>query len=75
VCDTDGTPVDPRTAKRLIAERYTVPAELRASRRRVSGAKRMKGRLADGVRSKASLPSPPSGEASLEDATQVLVET
>jgi Transposase IS116/IS110/IS902 family len=74
VRDTDGRPVDSQTANRIIAERYTVSAELRASRRRVSGAKRMKGRLAGGARSKASPPSPPSGEASLEDATQVLVE-
>jgi hypothetical protein len=33
VCDTDGTPVDPATAKRIIAERWTVPAEVRARRR------------------------------------------
>jgi transposase len=73
VCDVDGTPVDSQTAKRIISERFTVPAELRASRRRVSGAKRMKGRLGDGVRSKASPSSPPAAEASLEDATQVPV--
>jgi transposase len=72
--DVDGSPVDPRTAKQIIAERYTVPTGLRLSRRRVPAAKRMKGRLADGVRSKASPPSPPVHEASLEDATQVLVE-
>jgi len=33
VCDTDGTPVDPTTAKQIIAERWTVPAEVRARRR------------------------------------------
>ena len=33
VCDTDGTPVDPATAKQLIAEHWTVPREVRARRR------------------------------------------
>ena len=33
VCDTDGTPVDPEQAKMIIAESWTVPAEVRARRR------------------------------------------
>ena len=33
VCDTDGTPVDPATAKQIIAEHWTVPREVRARRR------------------------------------------
>jgi len=33
VCDTDATPVTPAQAKAIIAERYTVPAEVRARRR------------------------------------------
>lgn len=33
VCDTDGTPVDPATAKQLITEHWTVPREVRARRR------------------------------------------
>jgi transposase len=33
VCDTDGTPADPQQAKMIIAERWTVPAEVRARRR------------------------------------------
>src|SRR5664280_494227 len=33
VCDTDGSPVDPATAKRIIFERWTVPLEVRARRR------------------------------------------
>lgn len=33
VCDTDTTPVDPATAKQIIGERWTVPAEVRARRR------------------------------------------
>jgi transposase len=33
VCDIDGTPVTPEQAKTIIAERYTVPAEVRRRRR------------------------------------------
>lgn len=33
ICDTDGTPVDPAEAKRIIAEQWTVPADVRARRR------------------------------------------
>jgi transposase len=33
VCDTDGTPVIPTQAKAIIAERYTVPEEVRRRRR------------------------------------------
>lgn len=33
ICDVDGTPVDPAQARAIIAERYTVPAEVRAQRR------------------------------------------
>jgi transposase len=33
ICDTDGTPVTPTQAKIIIAERYTVPAEVRRRRR------------------------------------------
>jgi transposase len=33
ICDTDATPVTPAQAKEIIAERYTVPAEVRARRR------------------------------------------
>jgi transposase len=33
VCDTDGTPVDQATAKKIIAEQWTVPTEVRARRR------------------------------------------
>jgi transposase len=33
ICDTDATPVDPATAKQIIAERWTVPREVRARRR------------------------------------------
>jgi transposase len=33
ICDTDGTPVDPATAKKIIAEQWTVPPEVRTRRR------------------------------------------
>lgn len=33
ICDIDGTPVDPATAKRIIAEHWAVPLEVRARRR------------------------------------------
>ncbi len=33
ICDTDGRPVDPAEAKTIIAEHWTVPAEVRARRR------------------------------------------
>ena len=33
ICDTDGRPVDPAKAKAIIAEHWTVPAEVRARRR------------------------------------------
>lgn len=33
ICDTDGRPVTPAEAKAIIAERWTVPAEVRARRR------------------------------------------
>lgn len=71
--DVDGTPVDPATARRIITDRYTVPQEVRASRRNSRRSQRMKGRPHGGVRSKASPPSPPSEEAPKADATWVLV--
>lgn len=33
ICDTDGHPIAPHDAKQIIAERWTVPAEVRARRR------------------------------------------
>ncbi len=71
VCDVDGTPVDARAAKRIIAERYTVPAHVRAARRQPRAAQRMKKRPVDGVRSKAQAPSPPADGAPSKDAILV----
>jgi hypothetical protein len=33
LCDTDGTPLTPQQAKQIIAERWTVPEEVRRRRR------------------------------------------
>jgi predicted nuclease of predicted toxin-antitoxin system len=40
ICDLDGTPVDPTTARQLIAVHYTVPPEVRAARRSRKPARR-----------------------------------
>jgi transposase len=74
VRDVDGTEVDPQTARRIIAERYTVPAAVRVARRRPRRVQHMKGRPVDGVRSKTSPPSPPADEAPTHDANPVLLE-
>lgn len=37
LCDTDGTPVTPSQAKAIIAERWTVPEEIRRRRRSTKG--------------------------------------
>src|SRR5207247_5986842 len=68
ICDVDGTPVDAPEARRIIAEQYTVPAEVRAARRQPRRAQRMKGRPIEGVRSKTSPPSPSLDEAPAKDA-------
>ncbi|HLB62483.1 MAG TPA: IS110 family transposase [Actinomycetota bacterium] len=72
--DIDGTVVDPAEARRIITERYTIPAALRAARRQPREAQRMRGRPGDRVRSKASPSSPPADEAPTTDRTRVLVE-
>jgi hypothetical protein len=72
--DVDGTPVDPQEAKRIITERYRVPAEIRAARRQPRSAQRMKGRPTGRVRSKTSPPSPSADKASEQDGTGVLAE-
>lgn len=72
VRDVDGTPVDAATAKRIIAERYTVPEGVRQSRRRARRPQRMKGRPVGRIRSKTSRPSPQPDEASRKDGTREL---
>jgi len=63
--DTDGTAVSVAEGRRIIAERYTVPAELRAQRRTVGRGPRNKG---TDRRSKESLRAPSTGP-SLDHAT------
>jgi transposase len=43
ICDIDGTPVTPEQAKAIIAERFTVPADVRARRRNKKVGKAPKG--------------------------------
>ena len=69
--DVDGTPVDARDAKKIIAERYTVPPNIRALRRQPRAAQRIKRRPTDGIRSTALQPSPPVDGARTNDATFV----
>lgn len=38
ICDTEGRPVTPEEAKAIIAERWTVPAEVRARQAEQEGA-------------------------------------
>ena len=63
--DTDGTAVSVAEGRRIVAERYTVPAELRAQRRTVGRGPRNKG---TDRRSKESLRAPSTGP-SLDHAT------
>lgn len=37
ICDTDGTPLTPAEARHIIADRFTVPADIRARRRSKKG--------------------------------------
>jgi hypothetical protein len=71
--DEDGMPVDQVTARAIISERYTVPAGIRAGRRSIRTAQRMKGRPVDRQRSRAQRPSPRSDETPTEDATEVAI--
>jgi len=65
--DTDGTVVSVAEGKRIVAERYTVPTELREQRRTVGRGVRRKG---TDRRSKESLRAPSTGP-SLDHATVV----
>lgn len=69
--DVDGTAVDIQTARAIIAERYTVPKNIRASRRQVTHSKKQKGRHLDGVRSKTFQPSPPEEVTPVKNRNRV----
>jgi transposase len=55
ICDTDGHPVNPARAKTIIAERWTVPAEVRA-RRRSKKAGKAPQKVLEGQCQRGSLP-------------------
>jgi transposase len=62
VCDTDGTPVTPAQAKAIIAERWTVPEQVRRRRRSKKGKapQQVPTGHAHGARSATRRPSPSS---------------
>jgi hypothetical protein len=62
VCDIDGQPVDPTQAKVIIAERWTVPAEVRA-RRRSKKAGKAPQTVHTGQPTRGDLPRPRSSAA------------
>lgn len=75
ICDTDGRPVEPDEAKAIIAEQWTVPAEVRARRRSKKAGKAPQKVLtgqskprARGAGTRGDLPRPAS---STPDATHV----
>lgn len=67
--DIDGTPVNTNRAREIIAERYAITPEFRASRRQHRVAQKLEGRPVGRDRSKAQEPSPRSDEAPRGDAT------
>jgi transposase len=62
ICDTDGTPVTPEQAKQIIAERFTVPEEVRRRRRSTKGKapQQVLAGHGNGARSATRRPSPSS---------------
>jgi hypothetical protein len=64
ICDTDGTPVTPTQARQLIAERFTVPEEVRRRRRSTKAKGKAPQQVlaghGNGARSATRRPSPSS---------------
>jgi hypothetical protein len=64
ICDTDGTPVTPEQAKQIIAERYTVPEQVRRQRRSRKAAGKAPQQVLSGhvhgAQGATRRPSPPS---------------
>jgi transposase len=56
ICDTDGRPVTPEQARKIITERWTVPAEIRARRRSKKGKAPQK--VLEGQYTRGDLPQP-----------------
>jgi transposase len=71
ICDTDGRPVTVRQAKAIIAERWTVPPEVRA-RRRSKKTGKAPHKVLEGQYARGSLPratTPPQHERSVKPST------
>ena len=71
ICDTDGHPVTPQQAKTIIAEHWTVPAEVRARRRSKKTGKAPQKAL-EGQYARGSLPrdnTPPLRDRSVKQVT------
>lgn len=71
ICDTDGRPVTPDEAKTIIADRYTVPADVRARRR---SKKTATGKAPQATRTgrqeRGDLPHPTSSTATLDQVNR-----
>jgi transposase len=77
ICDTDNRPVEPGEAKEIIAEHWTVPADVRARRRSKKVGKAPKNVLAGrskpsahGAGERGDLPHPASSTAGSTDVNQ-----
>jgi transposase len=71
ICDTDGHPVTPQQAKAIIAQHWTVPAEIRA-RRRSKKTGKAPHKVPEGQYERGSLPrdnTPPLRDRSVKQAT------
>ena len=71
ICDTDGQPVTPEQAKAIIAERWTVPPEIRARRRSKKTGKAPQ-KVLEGQYARGSLPrgtTPPHRERPVKQTT------
>lgn len=69
VCDTDGQPVTPAEAKAIIAERFTVPADVRARRRSKKMGKAPQA-ARTGRQERGDLPHQPSFTATLDQVNR-----
>jgi transposase len=72
ICDTDGRPVTPDQAKAIIAERWTVPPEIRARRRSKKKTGKAPQKVLQGQYARGSLPrhpTPPHRERPVKQTT------
>jgi hypothetical protein len=71
ICDTDGRPVTPAQAKAIIAERWTVPPEIRA-RRRSKKTGKAPHKVPGGQHARGSLPQHPTPPVTRSPSNQTL---